>query len=424
MALFCADPTFGKEVWPILEKHCVGCHQPGEIAPMSFTSYKLARPWARSMREAVLSYAMPPWSAMHNPAHPFRDERRLSQSEIDSLVAWVDTGAHEGNTPVKFTPVQHEQGWKLGKPNLVVKVPGFSVPKEGVLPYSFVIFSGLFPRDTWVRAAEWRIENRRVIHHINAFVRSPGSSFLADFPVGPIFVPTLAQRGNRRTGERLFDRRQLLLGYEPGYVPMPWLDDGAKLIKAGSDVVFEMHYTPNGAAVTDNSELALFFTSQAPAYRILAVDTLRDLDLAIPPDDRDYVSHASMALAQSARLLSIQPHMHLRGKSMSVRAVYPNGKEDTLLNVPKYDFHWQTTYVFQDPVTLPKGTRLESVASYDNSANNKFNPDPSSTVHWGDQTTDEMHIAFLELVIPANADPDSLFQSAPKMIGPKISSLK
>ncbi len=421
---FAADPTFGRDVWPILAKNCISCHQPGEIAPMAFTSYKQARPWARSIREAVLSKAMPPWSAAPATNHPFRDVRRLSQAEIDTLVAWVDTGALEGGTPVHFTPAPREEGWKLGKPDLVLQIPGYAVPKEGVLPYSFLIFPGLFPRDTWIRAAEWRIENRRVIHHINAFVRAPGSSFLAGFPSGQVFVPTVVERGSRRAGERLFDRRELVQGYEPGYIARPWLEDGAKLVKAGSDVVFEMHYTPNGREVTDHSELALYFAPKPPAYRVLAVDTLRDLDLAIPPDVRDYVSHASMTLAQSARLLSIQPHMHLRGKSMTVRAIYPSGGEETLLNVPKYDFHWQTTYVFEDPVKLPQGTRLDSVATYDNSESNKFNPDPSSTVHWGDQTTDEMHIAFLELVIDAKADPDSLFQSAPKMIGPRISSLK
>jgi len=163
----------------------------------------------------------------------------------------------------------------LGSPDKVVGIPGFPVPKTGPLPYSFLIVPLHFEHDTWVRAAEFRIEHRAVIHHINAFIRSPGSSFLAGFPIGPIFVPTVAERGKTREGERIFDRRQLLLGYEPGYFPMPWLEDGAKLIPAGSDLVFEMHYNPNGTEVTDHSELALYFAKSPPAERVVAIDTLR-----------------------------------------------------------------------------------------------------------------------------------------------------
>jgi hypothetical protein len=209
----------------------------------------------------------------------------------------------------------------------------------------------------------------------------------------------------------------LLLGYEPGYAPMPWLEDGAKLIPAGSDLVFEMHFNPNGHEVTDNSELGLYLATAPPAHRVLAIDTLRDLDFAIPPGDADYLSHASMTLAHSARLLSIQPHMHVRGKSMEVKATLPDGRTETLLNVPKYDFNWQTTYVFKQPVELPAGTVLDSAAGFDNSPNNKFNPDPNATVRWGDQTFNEMHIAFIELVLDSKADPEKLLTAMPKMVG-------
>ena len=267
-----------------------------------------------------------------------------------------------------------------------------------------------------MEAAEFRVDKRAVIHHINAFVRPPGSSYLAGFPERQIFVPTLAQRAQKRDGERVFERRQLLLGYEPGYAPMPWLEGGAKLIKAGSDIIFEIHYNPNGKEVTDYSEFGLYFAKRAPSRRVLAIDTLRYLDFAIPPGERNYVSKASMTLARPARLHSVQPHMHVRGKSMEVRAVYADGRTENLLSVPKYDFNWQITYVLASTLELPAGTRLESIAGFDNSVNNPFNPDSAATVRWGDQTTSEMHIAFLELVIDADADPDSLFQTAPKMI--------
>ena len=416
-----APKTFSRDVWPILKTRCVNCHQAGEIAPMAFTSYKQTRPWAAAIREAVLSRKMPPWHAAPNAAHAFRNDRSLSNAEIQTIAAWAESGAPEGDPLPAYTPPPRQQGWVLGSPDKVVGIPGFPVPKTGPLPYSFLIVPLHFEHDTWVRAAEFRIEHRAVIHHINAFIRSPGSSFLAGFPIGPIFVPTVAERGKTREGERLFDRRQLLLGYEPGYFPMPWLEDGAKLIPAGSDLVFEMHYNPNGTEVTDHSELALYFAKAPPAERVVAIDTLRDLDLQIPPRDRDYHSKATMTLARPARLLSIQPHMHFRGKSMAIRAIYPDGTQSELLNVPKYDFLWQTTYVLKQPLELPAGTVLESVAGYDNSPDNPFNPDPNDTVKWGDQTFNEMHIAFLELVIEAKGDPDSLFQSQPKMIGTQTS---
>jgi hypothetical protein len=411
-----APPTFSRDVWPILQSRCITCHQPGEIAPMAFTSYQKVRPWARAIREAVLSGSMPPWHAARNTAHAFRNDRSLTRAEIATLAAWADSGSPEGTPIPEFHPARREDTWKLGTPDVIVRVPGFQVPKNGLLPYSFVIVPLHFEHDTWIRAAEFRIDHPAVIHHINAFARAPQSSYLAGFASNQIFTPTVAERGKRRDGEKIFNRRELLLGYEPGYFAGPWLENGAKLIKAGSDVVFEMHYSPNGTAVTDNSEFGLYFAKAPPTYRIVAIDTLRDLDLAIPPGERAYVSHASMTLAHEARLLSVQPHMHFRGRSMEVTAILPSGPADRLIDVPKYDFQWQTTYLFKDPLSLPMGTRLESVATFDNSEGNPANPDASATVHWGDQTIDEMHIAFLELVIDREMDPDLLFQAPPRML--------
>ena len=423
-SLIAAAPskTFSRDAWPILESHCVNCHQTGEVAPMAFTSYKQVRPWASAIREAVLSGKMPPWHAAPESSHAFRNDRSLSKAEIETLVEWVDSGAAEGVPAAEQVAEARPGGWKLGQPDAVFQVPGFHVPKTGPVPYSFLIVPLHFDQDTWVRAAEFRIDQRALVHHINAFVRSKDSSYLAGFPANQIFVPTQADRSKKRAGESVFERRQLLLGYEPGYAAMPWLEGGAKLIPAGADLVLEMHFNPNGAEAIDHSEFALYFAKTAPRERVLAIDTLRDLDFAIPARDRNYRSTASMTLASPARLLSIQPHMHVRGKSMEVRAVYADGRTQTLLSVPKYDFNWQTTYVFKQPVDLPAGTRLESVAGFDNSVNNAYNPNPEAIVRWGDQTTEEMHIAFLELVIGASANAESLLQSPPKMVGQPASS--
>ncbi|MDQ6676685.1 MAG: thiol-disulfide isomerase [Acidobacteriota bacterium] len=385
---------------------------------MAFSTYAQVRPWASAIREAVASRTMPPWHAAPDAAHEFRNNRSLTPQQIAAIKAWVDAGAPEGEPAAALASQTPGAKWKLGTPDLILQVPGFHIPKQGPLPYSFLIVPLHFEHDTWIRAAEFRIDQRQAIHHLNAFVRAPGSSYLDGFPLNRIFLPTVADRGKKRPGERLFARREMLLGYEPGYMAAPWMDGGGKLIRAGSDLVFEMHYNPNGKEAVDHSELALYFAKEPPRYRILAIDTLRDLDLAIPPESSAYHSEAAMTLAQPARLLSLQPHMHVRGSSMIVRANYPDGRTETLIDVPHYDFNWQTTYTLAQPAELPAGTRLISLAGYDNSANNKFNPDPAATVHWGDQTTDEMHIAFLELVIDSAADPNSLLSSAPKMIGP------
>jgi hypothetical protein len=412
-----AEVTFS-DVWPVLERRCVSCHQPGEIAPMPLTSYAEVRPWALAIREAVLTRTMPPWHAAGETGHNFRNDRSLTEAEIRTITDWIKEGAQEGE-PLKtaFYPVGQEGGWKLGKPDIVIKVPGFHVPKSGLMTYRYLITGGLFPKDVWVRAAEFRIDQRSVVHHINAYARGPESSYLAGYPKGEIVPATVADRGRRREGERTFDRRQQLIGWEPGYRPMPWLADGAKQIRAGSDIVFEMHYSPNGKEVTDYSEFGIYLAEGAPAERVVAIDTLRDLDLAIPAGESDYVSRASMTLAQPVKLVSVQPHMHRRGKAMEVRVIYPDGRTEQLINVPKYDFNWQTTYVLREPMWLPAGTRLDSVAHYDNSLNNTSNPDASVLVHWGDQTTDEMHIAFLELALPVGADPEKLFTAPPRMIG-------
>ncbi len=409
--------TTWKDVQPILERRCVQCHQKGEVAPMAFTLYSETRPFAKAIRQAVARQSMPPWHAAPG-AHSFRNDRSLSATEVATLNAWVEAGAPQGAAAKSIATNAGPSRWKLGQPDRVVQVPGFQVPASGQLAYSFLIVPLNLKEDTWVRAAEFRIDQRQVVHHINAFIRPPGSSYLAGFPTNEIFSPTVAQRGKRHQHERVFDRRQLILGYEPGYEPMPWLEDGAKLVPAGSDLIFEMHYNPGGTPAVDRSEFGLYFAPAAPQNRVVAIDTLRDLDFVIPPHASGFVSQAAMTLARPARLLSVQPHMHVRGKSMTVRAVYPDGRTETVLAVPRYDFNWQTTYVLAKPIDLPKGTRLESTAGFDNSPNNRFNPDPAASVKWGDQTTDEMHIAFLELVIEATGDPEKLFSSLPALPRP------
>ena len=217
----CLLPTFSNEVWPILQARCVNCHQPGEAAPMSFTSYDKVRPWSRAIREVVLSSAMPPWHAAPGTAHAFRNDRSMTKTEIATLVTWADAGSPEGKPLPEYRPPAREGGWKLGKPDMVVKIPGFQVPKSGSLPYSFLIVPLHFDRDTWVRAAEFHIDHGAVIHHINAFARAPESSYLAGFPREQIFTPRWPSGAKSAMAKRSSTGANCCWAMNPGIDPRP-----------------------------------------------------------------------------------------------------------------------------------------------------------------------------------------------------------
>jgi hypothetical protein len=400
-----AAPGYHGEVQGILENRCVGCHRSGEIGPMPLGSYAEARPWAKAIRQAVTQGVMPPWHADPAKSVPFNNDRSLTPAERKLLVEWVDAGAPEGKVTNASVRTTAQRAWQLGKPDLIVRIPGFAVPRTGTIEYTFLVTPTGLGEAKWIAAAEWKIDQRAVVHHINAFVRPKGSSYVADAPAGQFFVATKASRGARRPDERESDRRELLLGYEPGYRPMAWGPGRAKLLPKGADIVFEMHYTANGKAVADGSELGIYFAKDAPIERVMTI-TPADSAFAIPPGDGNFASSASATLNRELTLLSMQPHMHLRGKSYQIQARYPDGRRESLIDVPRYDFNWQTTYFLKEPKRLPKGTVLECLARFDNSANNRFNPDPSQTVRWGDQSWEEMNIGFMEVVFPAGDDPE------------------
>lgn len=403
--------TFSGSVYPILRARCQNCHQPGEIAPMAFTNYSNTRPWAKAIREAVLTRSMPPWHAERHSSVAFHNDRSLTEAEIRSIVSWVDKGSPEGPKIEYPEPAKSETNWKLGKPDIILRIPGFKVPARGDIPYTFVIRSLGLKDDRWVRAAEFRIDKRSVVHHMNAFVRPAGSSYLEEFGRDQFVVPTLKQRRVGRPGEGVFQRRELLLGYEPGYAPIPWSGDQAKLIRAGSDIVFEIHYTANGTEQVDSSELGLYFAAKPPRERVLSTQT-QDMEIAIPPGAPNHASQASITFGKPVKLISLQPHMHLRGKAMEIRARYPDGRVEKLLSVPRYNFNWQTTYFLDQPKLLPAGCTIESTAVFDNSANNPYNPDPRSTIKWGDQSWEEMHIGFMEIAFDAGTDAETIVDPA------------
>ncbi len=374
-----ARVTFTRDVAPIFYQHCAECHRPGQIAPMSLITYQEARPWAKAIREKVLDRSMPPWLAAPGFGH-FENERRLSQKEIDTLAAWVAAGAPKGDDKDLPPAPKLEEGWTLGRPDLVISLEEeVSVPAEGVVPYKYFTVPTNFTEDKWVQASEIHPGNRAVVHHIIVFIQEPGSGAVGE---------------ESREG-RNFNK---LSGFAPGEQPKVYPPGTAKLIKAGSSLRFQMHYTPNGRPARDRSYVGLFF-AKGPVQRKALTGTATNNKFVIPPGDDHYEVRSTWTAKEDVRIVDLMPHMHYRGKDFTYTAVYPDGRSEVILQVPKYDFNWQLLYRFKEPLLLPKGSRLDCLAHFDNSSRNKYNPDPTKEVRWGPQTWEEMMIGWFDYTL-------------------------
>ena len=408
-----SNVTFNKDVLPVLQNRCQECHRPGEIAPMSFMTFKDTRAWAKAIKTAVVTKQMPPWLADSHYGK-FSNDRSLSQSEIDTIVAWVDGGAKEGDAKDAPKPREFATGWSIGKPDMVLEMPNaVDIPESGVIDYTYIIIPTNFKEDMWVQAAEARASARQAMHHVIAFLRPPGSPWFQDRPKGVPFIPEKGERGRGRESQSEQKEQQqqasaeLLIGWAPGLPPTELEPGQAKLVKAGTDLVLQLHYTPNGKATSDKTRIGLIFAKQPPKERVMTMNAM-NFFLKIPPGDPNYESNAKITLHHDVKLVSMMPHMHLRGKDFEYRAVYPTGETQTLLKVPHYDFNWQLAYALKDQLLLPKETRIECTAHHDNSANNKYNPDPTKEVRWGDQTYEEMMIGWFDVAFDANLDPRAI----------------
>lgn len=410
-----APVTFNKNVLPILQKNCQSCHRPGEAAPMAFLTYEQTRPWAKAIKEAVVTNRMPPWFA--DPAHGnWANDRTLGKADIDTLAAWADSGAKEGDKKNAPKPVAWTQGWAIGKPDLTLQMPiDFEVPASGAIDYHYIVIPTGLTEDRWVQLAEARPGNRQLVHHIIAFVREPGSKWLQDAQPGVPFVPKAQPRGDGQQRQQSrdgdgFGSQEFLVGFAPGSPPEMLKPGKAKLLKAGSDIVLQMHYTANGTAGKDRSSIGLVWANQPVEQRVLtaAVSTNR---FVIPAGAANHPVAASMTLHADGDLVSLLPHMHLRGKSFEYRVVYPTGESEVLLRVPNYRFDWQLWYEFATPKRIPKGSRLEVTGVFDNSANNKYNPDPAKDVRWGEQSWEEMMMGFFDVAIDVKMNPVDLFRA-------------
>ena len=398
-----ADPstggvTFNRDVLPILQRKCQQCHRPGEAGTGSFLTYESTRPWAKAIKNEVLARRMPPWFANPEFGH-FANERRLTEEEIRTLSSWVDNGAPEGDAADKPKRVKWNSGWNI-QPDAVFETSRpFVVPAQGVLDYTYIVIHTNFEQDAWITAGEIRPSDRSVVHHISAFWRPPGSAWLAEAKAGvPYTLPKADARNLRlRAGpggsppRLLEDGAEFLIGYSPGMQAQDFsIDHAAKLIPANSDLVLQIHCTPNGKTqVEERVEVGFVFAKNEPTRRFLTVSNW-DWDISIPPGANNLEGHASMRFNETVSLIFLQPHMHLRGKDMTVRLVYPDGRSQVLLDVPHYRFDWQIVYYEAQPLQIPKGSRLEVTAHWDNSSNNPLNPDPQAHVYYGPQSTDEM----------------------------------
>ncbi|MBX9789688.1 MAG: redoxin domain-containing protein [Pirellulales bacterium] len=374
-----SEVTYANQISRLLNRHCVSCHRPGQIAPFSLTSYDDAVGWSEMIGEVVARRRMPPWHADPSYGH-FANEARLSDEEMAQVRAWVDAGAPQGDpsqTPPlpEFTP-----GWFIPQPDevLFMRDEPFDVPAEGTVPYQRFVVDPGWKEDRWIKAIEPRPGNPSVAHHIVIYLATPR---------GP------------RTGPAGRIKNALLTATAPGVRPHIWEDGLAQYIPAGSKLIFEMHYTPNGTAQQDRSCAGIIFADPKSVRKEVAVQVAGNTTFAIPPGDGNYQIESFYPFRQDSLILSMSPHAHLRGKDFRYDLVLPDGRVETLLSVPQYDFGWQTTYVLAEPKLAPRGSKLHCTAHYDNSPENPSNPDATQLVRFGEQTWEEMMFGWFDMAL-------------------------
>jgi hypothetical protein len=399
--------TFYKNVVPILQNHCQVCHRTGEIAPMPLVTYDDVKPWVAAMKTAVQSKQMPPWFA--DPRYgKFSNDPSLSNAEIATIVKWADAHAPAGDPKEAPDPPHWAQGWNIPQPDQVFTMPvPVQLPAQGDVEYTYEIVPTHFAEDRWVQMSEFRAGSPSHVHHAVVYIRPPGSEWLRHAPVGkPFTASTLSDPAERRQAHETTS--DLLLVYAPGSSPDEWPDGMAKFVPASSDLVFQMHYTTNGTADQDQTGIGIVFAKTPPKQRVITLQ-LNNHALIIPPGADDFRVEVQGTLPNDATLLSLFPHMHLRGKRFEYDIVHDDGSVEVLLRV-NYHFHWQLSYRLAEPRLLKAGTKLRAIAWYDNSKNNPHNPDPEKTVTWGDQTSDEMMVGFFDVAVPAGMDKWKFFE--------------
>ena len=414
MPALAAAPTYSREVAPILFRHCAGCHRPGDVAPMSLLDYKTARPWAKSIRDAVVSRRMPPWFA--DPAHGrFSNDARLSDADIATIRQWVEAGAPEGDRAQLPPKPKFVEGWHLGEPDMVIDIGQDFQVKPGIDDYVHFIVPARLTQGRWIRAVEFRPGNRKVVHHGHVnLVRGrdeAGSTTIESMTPLTKYLEREGSLTRVRADAPVLDDACVanapdlpyLRGYQegafasflPGRPPDVFAEGSAKWLPAGAQMEFVIHYARiTGPPQTDRTSIGLYFAKDP--QKILYRMDLRNFFFRIPPMAPAHTVRRCYDFEKDKLLLSITPHMHFRGKDVRYELIRPSGARETILAVPGYHFDWQLVYRFADPIRIEKGSRLEVTAHFDNSPNNKANPDPSVPIRWGDKSEEEMMTSWIE----------------------------
>lgn len=369
--------TYTKDIAPLMQKHCTQCHRAGEIGPFTLTSHEDVVNWSSTIREVIEEKRMPPW---HTEAPPgtFLNDRRVSDADRKLLFDWIDNGMPEGNSADLPPPAKYAEGWQIPQPDLIARMPeAYTVPAKGTVEYQYFPLDFTFDEDKWVVAAEARPGNPGVVHHLILLFVPPG--------------------GRQRPQEAvLFNSLAIFAPGMPAWQARPGT---AKRIPAGSKLFFQAHYTPNGTETTDLSRAGLVFVDESQVEKKVMSGAVVNQRFRIPAGDANYLVEGKFKFRREMEIVSLFPHMHLRGKAFRIEAINPEGESRLLLDVPRYDFNWQNTYVFAEPVRMREGSQLHCVAAYDNSAKNPANPDPTQDVTWGDQTWEEMMVAQFDAIL-------------------------
>jgi len=433
-----AAVTFNKDIAPIFYANCTSCHRPGDIAPMSLMTYKDTRPWAKAIATKVADGTMPPWHA--DPQYgKFVGERRLTDAQKSAIAKWVAAGAPEGNAADLPPPPVYTDEWNIGTPDTVLSMQeDYPIPATGEIPYQYLVVPANFAEDRFITDWEIRPGDRRAVHHLLLYLLAPKEVAEAQMkrqqgmmlqrmfgpkpaagaprPVPPfefaccVQIPDGEEGGRPLPPEQRKDpgpnyrarpmgMAQGMGGFSPGGSIRHFPEGMGMRIPAGYSLVFQMHYTTYGQATTDRSKIGLKFT-KTPPKTVLNTMALINASLSIPPGAADYTIDNAMTFNREAMIYSLIPHTHVRGTGWHYEVIYPDGRKEVILSVPKYDFNWQHEYVFTEPLRMPAGSKLYAKAWYDNSAKNKSNPDPTKQVTWGDQTWEEMMYTSITFWMP------------------------
>jgi len=384
-------PTFAKDVAPILYRNCTTCHRPGEIAPMSLLTYEDARPYARAIRDEVGEGHMPPWHA-DAPHGTFENDRRLTDDEKKTLLDWVAGGAPKGNPKDLPPEPEYTEGWAAGKPDVVFEIPeDYKIPAEGSVAYEYFYVPTNFTEPKFVQSIEVRPGNRKVVHHALVFYHArPDLQRTPVLKTNPAFMKQPPPVTGDRAPRELEGMPSRVIGTDaPGTRPQVFRPGTALRLEPGGILEFQLHYTTNGKATTDRTRVGLVF-SKDPAPREVRASNFYNASFTIPPLADNAAVPGEVEFLQDTTVWGLFPHTHLRGKAWDYKLVLPDGTSKTILSVPRYDFNWQTYYMFKEPLQVPKGAKILSTAWYDNSHGNRSNPNANAEVKWGDQTWEEM----------------------------------